>query len=191
MTLVRAGLVALAALTASVAAVALVGTLLPRQHVEARSATVPGSPDLVFATIADAGGYAAWRPSLSAVDVLPPVDGRARWIEVSGGDRIAMEQVARTAPHRLVTRIADPDLPFGGTWTFALVAEGAGTRVTITERGEIHNPIFRAVARFVLGYGATMDTFLDELATHLATRVRAAAARSTVVGWPVNGSTAA
>lgn len=172
MTTVRAGLLALGALAALVAAVTLVGTLLPRHHVEARSATVPGSPDVIFATIADVGGYATWRRSLSAVEVLPSVDGRARWIEVSGGDRIAMEQAAVTAPHRLVTRITDPDLPFGGTWTFDLAAEGAGTRLTITERGEIHNPIFRAVARFVFGYGATMETFLDELATHLAAAER-------------------
>jgi uncharacterized protein YndB with AHSA1/START domain len=163
MTIARAGLLVLAALAALVALVALVGTMLPRDHVESRSATVPGDPDAVFATIADPAGYTAWRRSLSAVEVLPPVDGRGRWIEVSGGDRIAMEQVERAAPHRLVTRIADPDLPFGGTWTFELAPEPGATRVTITERGEIRNPIFRAVARFVFGYGATMETFLDEL----------------------------
>lgn len=163
MTMARAGLLVLAALAAFVALVALIGVLLPRHHVEARSATLPGSPEAVFAAIADVGGYAAWRRSLSAIEVLPPVDGRARWIEVSGGDRIAMEQVERASPHRLVTRIADPDLPFGGTWTFELVPDQAGTRVTITERGEIRNPIFRAVARFVFGYGATMETFLTEL----------------------------
>lgn len=163
MTFARAGLLVLAVLAASVALVALVGVLLPRHHVETRSATLPGSPEAVFAAIADVGGYAAWRRSLSAVEVLPPVEGRARWVEVSGGDRIAMEQVERAAPHRLVTRIADPDLPFGGTWTFELEPADAGTRVTITERGEIRNPIFRALARFVFGYGATMERFLDEL----------------------------
>jgi hypothetical protein len=74
-----------------------------------------------------------------------------------------MEQVDREPPRRLVTRIADPDLPFGGTWTFELTPAGSGTSLTITERGQIRHPIFRAVARFVLGYGATMETFLDEL----------------------------
>jgi hypothetical protein len=39
--------------------------------------------------------------------------------------------------------------------------------VTITERGEIRNPIFRAVARYVFGYGATMEAFLDELRAHI------------------------
>jgi ribosome-associated toxin RatA of RatAB toxin-antitoxin module len=167
MTMVRAGLIVLATLAVFVAGVAGVGLMLPRDHVETRSARLPADPDAIFAAIADVGAYAAWRTSLSAVEVLPPVDGRARWVEVSGGDRVAMEQVERQPPRRLVTRIADPDLPFGGTWTFELAPEEGGTRLTITERGEIRNPIFRVVSRFVFGYGATMETFLDELRAHL------------------------
>jgi Polyketide cyclase / dehydrase and lipid transport len=163
MTILRAGLLVLATLALFVAVVAGVGVMLPRDHVETRSARLGAAPEAVFATIADVGSYAAWRTSLSGVEVLAPTDGRARWIEVSGGDRVAMEQVERQPPRRLVTRIADPDLPFGGTWTFELAPEEGGTRVTITERGEIRNPIFRAVARFVFGYGATMETFLSEL----------------------------
>jgi Polyketide cyclase / dehydrase and lipid transport len=163
MRIVRAGLIVLATLAVFVAVVAGVGALLPRDHLETRSARLTADPDAVFATIADVGSYAAWRTSLSAVEVLAPIDGRARWVEVSGGDRIAMEQVERQPPRRFVTRIADPDLPFGGTWTFELAPAEGGTRVTITERGQIRNPIFRAVARFVFGYGATMETFLDEL----------------------------
>ena len=167
MTIVRAGVIVLATLAVFVAGVAGVGAMLPRDHVETRSARLPADPEGSFAAIADVGSYAAWRTSLSAVDVLAPVDGRARWVEVSGGDRVAMEQVERQPPRRLVTRITDPDLPFGGTWTFELAPEEGGTRVTITERGEIRSPIFRAVARFVFGYGATMETFLDELRSHV------------------------
>jgi polyketide cyclase/dehydrase/lipid transport protein len=167
MTLLRIGLFVLAALAVLVALVAGVGLLLPRDHVETRHATVQAGPDVVFAAIADVGSYAAWRTSLSAVEMRPPIDGRARWVEVSGRDRIAMEQIEHQPPRRLVTRIADPDLPFGGTWTFELAPAEGGTRVTITERGEIRNPMFRAVARFVFGYGATMETFLGELRARL------------------------
>jgi uncharacterized protein YndB with AHSA1/START domain len=167
MTLLRAGLLVVGVLVGLVAAIAIIGLLLPRDHVASRSATFAAGPDVVFAAIADVGAYAAWRTSLSGVEMLAPVDGRARWVEVSGGDRIAMEQVERDAPRRLVTRIADPDLPFGGTWTFDLAPEAGGTRLTITERGEIRHPIFRALARFVFGYGATIETFLDELRARL------------------------
>jgi hypothetical protein len=43
------------------------------------------------------------------------------------------------------------------------VPTATGSRVTITERGEIYNPIFRFVARFFLGYTATMDAALQAL----------------------------
>jgi uncharacterized protein YndB with AHSA1/START domain len=162
-----AGLVILV-LAGSALLIAAIGLLLPREHVASRSAVVPAPPDAVFALVADPGASAAWRPSLSRLDVLPPLEGRVRWVEVRGGDRITFEIVERRPPERLVTRIADPDLPFGGTWTFELAPEGSGTRVTITERGEIDNPVFRALARFVFGYTGSIDTYLDELRARFA-----------------------
>jgi hypothetical protein len=67
------------------------------------------------------------------------------------------------APQQFVSRIADPNLPFGGTWTIDLKPEGAGTRVTITEHGEVYNPIFRFMSRFVFGHTATIDAYLTAL----------------------------
>ena len=157
-----AGLVVLV-LAGSALLVAVVGLLLPRAHVASRSAVVHGTPDAVFARVGDPVASAPWRTSLSGIEVLPPVEGRVRWVEVSGGDRITFEFVERRSPDRLVTRIADPDLPFGGTWTFELAPEGSRTRVTITERGEIYNPVFRALARFVFGYTGSMDAYLSDL----------------------------
>jgi hypothetical protein len=98
----------------------------------------------------------------------PSVNGRLRWVEVSGRDRLPLEMVERDPPRRVVTRITDPALTFGGTWTYELAPAGSGTRVTITERGEIRNPVFRTLARFVFGYAATLETWLDELRAHLA-----------------------
>jgi uncharacterized protein YndB with AHSA1/START domain len=169
MTIARAGLLVLGSLAIFVAAIAVVGLLLPRAHVETRSAVVSAPPERVFAAISDVDGYRRWRRSLAAVEIRPPVAGRPQWVEVSGGDRLPLEMIESEAPRRVVTRIADPGLPFGGTWTFELTPDGAGTRVTITEHGEVRNPIFRALARFVFGYGATMEVWLDELAAHLGT----------------------
>ena len=36
---------------------------------------------------------------------------------------------------------------FGGTWTFEVVPMPSGSRLTITERGEIYNVIFRTLSR--------------------------------------------
>jgi hypothetical protein len=37
------------------------------------------------------------------------------------------------------------------------------TAVRITENGEVGNPVFRFMARFVFGYTATIDTYLIAL----------------------------
>jgi hypothetical protein len=100
--------------------------------------------------------------------MLPDTMGRARWREVGGGGTIAYEVVEGDPERRLVTRIADPDLAFGGTWTYELAPEDGGTRLSITEHGEIYNPLFRFIARFILGYSATLETYLADLARHLA-----------------------
>ena len=66
-------------------------------------------------------------------------------------------------PSLLVTRIADPKLPFGGTWTYRLAPAAGGTQVTITEDGEVYNPFFRFMSRFVFGYQATLNEFAKNL----------------------------
>jgi hypothetical protein len=96
------------------------------------------------------------------------VDGRARWLEAGGDGEILFERVEAVPAERLVTRIADPGLPFGGTWTYELAdAEladaGQGTRLRITEDGEVYNPAFRFISRFVLGHGRTIERYLADL----------------------------
>jgi hypothetical protein len=46
-------------------------------------------------------------------------------------------------------------------------AEG-GCAVTITERGEIYNPVFRFVAHLILGYTGTMEGYLNALGRKFA-----------------------
>jgi hypothetical protein len=74
-------------------------------------------------------------------------------------------------PARLVTRIAARDLPFGGTWTYELTPAGTGTELRITENGEVYNPLFRFLSRFVFGHTATMRTYLAALGQSLGEKV--------------------
>ena len=69
-------------------------------------------------------------------------------------------------PRHQVTRIADKGLPFGGSWDYLIVPDGSGSRITITEHGEIYNPIFRVVSR-AMGYTSTLDAYLESLAAKL------------------------
>ncbi len=70
-----------------------------------------------------------------------------------------------TEPVRLVMRIADDKLPFGGIWTYEIQEEAGGTRITITEDGEIYSPFFRVMSRFFFGYHATQESYLTALST--------------------------
>jgi hypothetical protein len=53
----------------------------------------------------------------------------------------------------LVTKIDEPEAPFGGTSTMEIVSTANGSRLTITERGEIYNPISGAGAVCVRARG--------------------------------------
>jgi uncharacterized protein YndB with AHSA1/START domain len=154
-------------LAALVAAAAGIGWLLPVSHEASRSAKVARPPETVFGVLSDVSSYPKWWSEISQVDMLPSSTGTVRFREHMSTGPVVMEIVESEAPRRLVMRIADPDQPFGGTWTFDISADDGGSLVTITERGEISNPLFRFMARFVFGYTATMDSCLAALGAEL------------------------
>ena len=52
-----------------------------------------------------------------------------------------------------------------------LESDGA-TTLTITEEGEIYNPVFRFMSRFIFGYHGTQHAFLKALGTKFGEEVR-------------------
>jgi hypothetical protein len=78
-----------------------------------------------------------------------------------GGD-VKTEVVEQDAPRLLVTKIIGQKA-FGGTWTFEIAPEGhEAATLTITERGEVYNPLFRTVMRLT-GQTRTIDAYLAKL----------------------------
>jgi hypothetical protein len=152
-----------ATFTGIVILIALIGFLLPRTHTATRTAVFSRHPAEVFAAIHDFAAMPTWRSGLSGVEILPPQDGHASFREITPRRPVTYVVLEDRPPDRLVTKIADEKLPFGGTWTYELSAEGNGTRLRITEDGEIRNTLFRFLARFVIGYTGTMDTYLRDL----------------------------
>jgi hypothetical protein len=151
-------------LLASLLLVVLVGYALPRHHVAARAISLPQKPAEVFALISNFKDGPSWREGLQQVDLLPDRDGHLRFREKSNNGAITMEVVESIPPQRLVTRIDDKDVPFGGVWIFEVSPIPEGARLNITERGEVYNPVFRFVSRFILGYRATLDIYLKSVA---------------------------
>ena len=153
-----------AGLATLIAAIALIGWRLPRAHAASVTARVTLAPDAVYALLADVSQYPSWRPDVKRLQRLADRDGRPAWVEETTSGRLPMYFERMESPSLLVGRIADPSLPFGGTWTYRIsAAAGGGSEVTITEDGEIYNPIFRFMARFVFGYHATLNGFVRNL----------------------------
>jgi len=161
---------------ALIAAVFVIGLLLPKEHSAKRSAHYEQPAEVVWAAISDFGAHAAWRDGVESMEQLPDRDGHAVWREKHGrGDVIDMMVVESDPPRRMVTQIVG-NRNFGGTWTWKI--EPAGEKactLTITEDGEIYNPVFRFVSRFLMGHRATMDGVHKALAAKFGQEVRFAA----------------
>ena len=150
-------------LVSLVAVIAIVGWLLPVGHVASRTAAVGRPPADVYALVADVASYSQWWSGISKVEMLPAEPGVVRFREHMTSGAVVMEVVEAVPPQRFVTRIADPDQPFGGTWTFEIAPAPHGSRLRISEDGEIYNPLFRFMARFVFGYEGTINAYLAAL----------------------------
>lgn len=155
-------LIALAAIVALIALTALIGLFIPKQHRASATARFKVSADQIWAAITNFEAMPSWRPGLR-VERLPDRNGHPVWQEVSRQGKMPLELVELDAPRRMVARIADPSLPFGGTWTYEIAPQDGGAALTITEDGEIYNPIFRTMARLIFGYHATMEGYLRAL----------------------------
>ncbi len=141
--------------------VAAIGAALPKRHHATRKARFPAAPDALYAVLA---GPPDWRTGVKNFGVLPEADGRKRWWEEdSHRQKITYELVEARPPARLVTRIADRGLPFGGAWTFEISPAPGGSELRITEDGEVYNVIFRFMARFFFGYTASIEGYLRDL----------------------------
>jgi uncharacterized protein YndB with AHSA1/START domain len=161
-------LVALTLLVTLSATVAVIGTLLPVKHIATSTAEIAATPARVWTLLTDINGYQTWHPGVTKVELLTAPG--PTWRETTKNGTMTYTMVTADPQTRLVTRIADKNLPFGGEWDWSVAPTATGTRVTITERGEIYNPIFRFVARFFLGYTATMDAMLRALSTQVSTQ---------------------
>jgi hypothetical protein len=114
------------------------GAALPTAHVASRSRRLSARPDIVWGLINDPVATKGW-----------------------GGDA-KTEVVEQDAPRLLVTKIVG-ESAYGGTWTFEIAPDGhEASTVTITERGEVYNPLFRLVSR-IMGPTRTIDGYLAKL----------------------------
>ena len=131
--------IGLAVVVGLVVVAAVIGSLLPREHVASRTLRVRRAPADVWPVIT----------SLAAASSVP------------------VDVLEEHPPHRLVSRVKDTEKNFGGTWTIVIAPVPDGSTLTITEDGWVANPIFRFVSRVVIGHHSTMDGILKQVARTL------------------------
>jgi hypothetical protein len=156
----------------------LVGLFLPSEFTATRSVTLPAPPGETFALIADIPGQAAWRKGIERIEPAGGSSGAGdgagdgageTWREVyQGGRSMTLETTESDPPRRLVRTIVAAEGPFRGTWEFTVTgAPGGGSELTVTERGEIGNPLVRFASRYMFGREAYLDLYLAEVRARL------------------------
>ena len=149
-------LVILGILVCLVLITVIIGYLLPVKHTSSVQVSIRAAPAAIWARLTDFKGYPAWRSDVKSVNVRSSVE----WVEVNDrGDSLPLKIVAQEEGQRLVTQIEGQNLPFGGGWEFRLRNNGDSTIVTITEHGEVYNPLFRFVSKFIMGHNATLKRY--------------------------------
>jgi hypothetical protein len=143
---VKAALKFLAFCVAAVGVMAMVGAGLPQRHVLTRRKSFAAPPERVWSALLSIRQLPIDRSDLRAVDqgtaTAPPSE-----IEVVGSP-VKLTFDTFRPPRLLVVRTSEPDVAWGGTWTFEIELEAAQiTKVTVTEEAEVRGRLLRFAVR--------------------------------------------
>ena len=128
----------------------ILGAMQPRAHTATAGVVVNAPQSVVWQRIEDTAQQPTWRTGLSAVEQLPPQNGHTCWMEVQKMGKMPLCEVLTAAPSTRIVAIADPKLPFGGTWTYELTAiDPTTTRISITENGTTGPLLYRFMGHYL------------------------------------------
>jgi hypothetical protein len=155
MRILRVVGVVVAVIVLAVAVVFILGGLQPRNHTASATVTINAPQAVVWQRITDLQSQTSWRSGLSAVEMLPAQDGHPCWQETSSFGKMPLCEVLAAAPTTRIVRIADPNLPYGGFWTYELSpglspTDPNSTILKITENGFTGPWFYRFVGHYVM-----------------------------------------
>jgi hypothetical protein len=163
--------VILAVLFVLIIAIVGIGAMLPKRHTATRTAVLRATPEQIFALIS---GRQDWRTDLKEYKFFDQ-NGHAMVRETDKHGQTINYEIIQSEPPTLLKRtIADKNSPFGGSWTWNIQRQEDRSAVTITEDGEVYNPLFRFVSKFIMGHTRTIDNYLAMLSVATETHKRAA-----------------
>lgn len=128
----------------------VLGAMQPRAHTATVAAVITAPQAVVWQRIEDTAQQPTWRSGLNAVQPLPPQNGHTCWMEIQKMGKMPLCEVLTAAPATRIVAIADPKLPFGGTWTYELTAvDPTTTRISITENGTTGPLLYRFIGHYL------------------------------------------
>jgi len=154
MRILRVASVVAAVIVLAVVVVLILGAMQPRNHTASVTITLNAPQAVVWQRIEDVQTQPNWRSGLTAVKMLPAQDGHICWEETSSFGKMPLCEVLAVAPSTRIVRIADPNLPYGGLWTYELSPGLAPTDpnttiLKITENGFTNGWLFRFIGHYI------------------------------------------
>jgi uncharacterized protein YndB with AHSA1/START domain len=140
-----------------VALTLVVGLLLPAAHTAATRAHYAAPAADVWAAVSDWERWGEWQPEIRTVERLPDRDGHPVLLTSGSWGDMPMEILESDPPRRFVTEVDGG--AFRGRWTYELEPADNGTRLTITEEGQVSNPLFRAFMIFHDNYATMLEYY--------------------------------
>jgi uncharacterized protein YndB with AHSA1/START domain len=144
---------------------AAIGLFLKKGHVVSRSMKLNQPPEAVWQAVRNIAEVPTWYKTVERVERIDDQNGQEIWREIYTGDySLLLKTTESTPPSRLVRTLADEKGPFTGRWEFDIAPHETGSRITLTEFGEIANPFFRFMARMFMKPQHYIELYLESLA---------------------------
>lgn len=143
------------------------GYFIEKSHTASRTVTFKAPPQTVWKIITDLESQPTWRKNLKEIKIIDATLNKESWTEISkSGDELSFKTKNKTEPSRYEAEIIN-NSDFGGYWEVTLEPADGGTKLTLTEHGEIYNPMFRIISKLFFDMHATIDEYLTDLAAKL------------------------
>jgi uncharacterized membrane protein len=143
------------------------GSSIPESHTSTGSETIKADIDDVFALQANVQKYPEWHDLVKEIrDYKEEPNGAASWTEEwKDGNVFAMKRTAYIKEKLIRVEIEDTNEVFSGSWTFDFADLEEGTKVTITENGNIPNNFIRGMYHLTSEPDQTLKEHLRRLKT--------------------------
>jgi len=146
------------------AAIIMIGCLLPKERIEQRSIILNAPPQMVYGIVTDNGDY-SYREDLYNLKIISSDNGIETWVETSrSGQKIKFRTTKKEPYSKYEFRIVEAD-GFGGYWKSEFKKVGDNkTEFCATEHIIISNPVIRLmsyvffdVSKFMEGYQKDLE----------------------------------